>query len=290
MNLRAPILAAALLLPAACAFRADGPAGASPVSTAEYRVQRHLIYTPADWPQQRQADLWLPRGPGPHPAVLLVHGGGWERGTRSDMDDIAERLARRGYAAVSVSYRFAPEHLFPAPLHDLQQALRWMRAHAEQYGFDPRRIAAWGYSAGGQLAALLGVIGGNDALDAPHGGEQARVRAVVAGGTPFDLSRYENSPLTSRYLGATREENPALHALASPITHVSPGDAPMFIYHAGWDAVVPLEPAEAMKAALDAAQVPAELFVVKDHGHFTLFLLDQASAQAAIDFLDRHLR
>lgn len=280
-----------LLLAGGCVTHVGAPLTLrDPGASYEYTIQRGVTYTPQGWPQALQADLWLPRGIGPFATVLVVHGGGWQRGERSDMDGIARALARRGFAAVVPSYRLAPAHRFPAALHDLQQAARWVRTQAALYRFDPERIGAFGYSAGGHLAALLGVIGDQDPLDTPHGGPDARVRAVVAGAAPFDLARYEDSPLLQEWLGATLEQDRPLYALASPITHVSAGDAPMFIYQGSWDALVPLEMAQAMKAALDVVQVPSELFVVTGHGHFTLFLLNDDSVAAAIDFLDRQLR
>lgn len=291
MRLRTILAVFLPVLASACITHVGAPPAARPAGAAyEHTVLRDVTYTPADWPQQLQADLWLPRGIGPFATVLVVHGGGWQRGERADMDAIARALARRGFAAVVPSYRLAPTHRFPAAVHDLQQAARWIRAQATLYRFDTARIGAYGYSAGGHLAAMLGVIGDGDPLDAPHGGAEARVRAVVAGAAPFDLGRYQDSPLVTAWLGATPAQDRALYALASPITHVGVGDAPMFIYQGTWDALVPAAMARDMKATLDAAGVPAELFLVSGQGHITLFLLNDDSVRAAIDFLDRRLR
>lgn len=291
MRLRTILAVLLPVLACACVTHVGAPSAARPAGAAyEYTLIRDVTYTPAGWPQELQADLWLPRGIGPFATVLVVHGGGWQRGERADMDGIALALARRGFAAVVPAYRLAPAHRFPAALHDLQQAVRWIRAQAALYRFDATRIGAYGYSAGGHLAAMLGVIGDGDPLDAPHGGAEARVGAVVAGAAPFDLARYQDSPLVAAWLGATPAQDRALYALASPITHVSAGDAPLFIYQGTWDALVPVPMAHAMKSALDAARVPAELFLVAGQGHITLFLLNDDSVRAAIDFLDRRLR
>jgi acetyl esterase/lipase len=282
--------ALAVVLAAGCVTHVGGPLILSERGAAyEYTVQRDITYTPEDWPAPQQADLWLPRGVGPFVAVVVAHGGGWERGERSEMDGIARQLARRGFAAVVVSYRLSPAYRFPAALNDLQQAVRWVRANAALYRFDPQRVAGYGYSAGGQLVSLLASLHEGDPLDRPYGGADTRLQAVVAGATPFDFTRYQESPLINQYLGVTIQEDPALHALASPIAHVGPSTAPMFIYQGSWDAVVPVELAHAMKAALDAARVPSELYVVNGEGHFTLFLLDSDAVLAAIDFLDRRL-
>lgn len=289
-NLRRLIAASILLATGCVTHTGERAAPATTAAPYEYSVQENVVYTPADWPQELQADLYLPRGLGPFPAVVLIHGGGWERGERGDMDDIARELARRGLAAVNISYRFAPTHRFPAQLHDVQQAVRWVRTSAAAHRLDPARIGVFGYSSGGHLAALLATVGEGDPLDTPRGGADTRVNAAVAGGAPFDFMQFDDSPLINRLLGVSKQENPALHAMASPLSHVSAGDPPMFIYHGGWDWLVPVEQAQAMKAALDSAAVPAELYVAGGYGHISLFLLNGGSVTAAIDFLDARLR
>jgi acetyl esterase/lipase len=251
-----------------------------------YRVERNVVYTPPGWPAVLAADLYVPGAQAPRPAVLVVHGGGWERRARDDMDGIAGRLAARGFVVMNVAYRFAPAHRFPAQLHDLQQAVRWMRSTGPGYGIDPRRIGAFGYSSGGHLVALLGTVSNGDALDQPHGGAQTRLQAVVAGGMPSDLRKFAGGRLVPQFLGATRAENPALFAAASPIVHVTPDDPPMFLYHGGGDRLVEVSHAEDMKRALDEAGVRAELRVVPLLGHVLTFLLARGTENAAIDFLE----
>jgi acetyl esterase/lipase len=254
-------------------------------SLADGQVQRDIVYTPPGWPQELAADLHLPSGRGPHPAVLVIHGGGWERRTRADMESIAARLAARGFVAMNVSYRFAPTHLFPAQVHDLQHAVRWLRAAAPRYDIDPKRIGAFGYSAGAHLAAMLGTISDGDALDRPYGGADTRLQAVVAGGTPSDLRKFTGGRLVPQFLGAKLQEKPELFALASPIVHVTPGDAPMFLYHGGGDTLVDLSHAEDLKRALDEAKVRAELRVVPVLGHVLTFMLARGTEDEAMDFL-----
>jgi acetyl esterase/lipase len=252
---------------------------------ASSQIERDVVYTPAGWPQALAADLYLPSGRGPHPAVVVIHGGGWERRTRADMESIAERLAARGFVAMNVSYRFAPAHRFPAQVHDLQHAVRWLRAAAPRYNIDPKRIGAFGYSAGAHLAAMLGTISDGDELDRPHGGADTRLQAVVAGGTPSDLRKFTGGRLVPQFLGAKLQEKPELFALASPVVHVSRGDAPMFIYHGGGDTLVDLSHAEDLKRALDDAKVRAELRVVPVIGHVLTFMLARGTEDEAIEFL-----
>ncbi len=267
---------------------------ASSCSHSSHLLERNVTYTPAGWPQALAADIYAPQdaaqAAGLRPAVLLVHGGGWENRGRSDMDGVAERLAGRGFVVMNVAYRFAPSYRFPAPLHDLQHAMRWLRAYAAKYAVDPERIGAFGYSAGGHLAALLGTVSDGDALDQPYGGRETRVQAVVAGGAPLDLRKFTGGRLVPQFLGATLAENPALFATASPLVHVTREDAPMFLYHGGWDDLVDRSHSEDMKRALDQAGVHAELRIVPLLGHVATFLLARGTEAEAIEFLAIALR
>jgi acetyl esterase/lipase len=126
-----------------------------------------------------QLDLYLParKAAGTLPAIVFVHGGGWQTGNRAEFAPMAIRLAERGFTAATVSYRLSPEARYPAAIHDVKSALRWVRAHAGAYGIDPGRIAVAGGSAGGQIASLVGVTNGVDKFD-PDGGPGAVSSAV----------------------------------------------------------------------------------------------------------------
>jgi acetyl esterase/lipase len=271
-------LALALLL-AGCASHAGLSASPDPAPEmdVDYAVQKDLRYTPDGWPAELRADLWRPAIGGAKPAVLLIHGGGWAAGKRQHMDGIARRLARRGYVVMNISYRFAPQYRHPAQFEDARQALRWLRTHHEALQVDPQRVAAWGYSAGAQMAALLG------AADAPAAD---RVQAVVAGGIPADFRDYPDSPLVGKLMGTTLADDPAGWGAASPLLRVGRGSPPFFLHHGSWDRLVTLKNAEAMKAALDAAGVGNELYVQRGLGHISAFLFDGGAVRAAIAFLD----
>jgi len=146
-------------------------------------------FSPPDWPQALYADVYVPDGErSAWPAVLVVHGGGWEGRSRDDMTRIARRLADRGFVAVNIDYRFAPEHRFPSQLHDVQLALGWMRDEAERLRIDPDRIAGLGFSSGAHLVALAGLVGSTDSpLNAEYGPAEEGFFAVVAGGIPSDF-------------------------------------------------------------------------------------------------------
>ncbi|RYF78576.1 MAG: alpha/beta hydrolase [Cytophagaceae bacterium] len=115
------------------------------------------------------------------PAVLIIHGGGWRSGDRSQHIPMAQRLAAAGYVAVTAEYRLSTEALYPAAVHDLKAAVRWLRANASQYAIDTNRIATLGFSAGGQLAALLGATGNVPALEGEgcYKGHSSAVQAIV---------------------------------------------------------------------------------------------------------------
>lgn len=249
---------------------------------SSYTVTRNLIYTPAAWPEQLRGDLYLPRYKKLVPAVLLVHGGGWE-GTdaRWQMEPIAKQLAKRGYAVLNVTYRLAPRWIYPAPVDDLQEAVKWLRDHAAEHQIDPERLAVFGYSAGGHLAALTGLI---------EGPRDSHLRAIVAGGAPSDLTFYPAGRLVPQFLGGTIQQIPARFRDASPVNYVTKQSPPMFLYHGTGDQLVPLEHPLAMIAALKRKNVRHETYWVAGRDHIPAFLLPAGSVDAAVRFLDRELQ
>lgn len=273
----------------ACTQHLGKPTGPAPAPVASaYDVRRDVRVSRDGWPQTLLADLYLPAGAEAFrfPAVLLIHGGAWKGGDRAQVESLAKRIAARGYVVVNTTYRLVPGAIFPAQLEDVQEALRWMHDHGAVHGIDPARIGTFGYSAGGHLAALAGHI----ANDPRHGDPRTRVRAIVAGGTPADLTLYEGGTLVPAFMGGPKAEKVGSYRLASPVTHVDAADPPVFIYHATLDAYVPYAQAEAYVAALERAAVPHELFEIRFHGHITAFFADGAAVEAALAFLDRQLR
>jgi acetyl esterase/lipase len=280
-------LLASLLLLTGCASHEGRPGNAriGAVGPLEVTVTRDFVYTPPSWPQALKADLYKPAGSGPFPAVVMIHGGGWEGRTREDMNDISQRVAERGYVVLNMSYRFAPQWHFPAQLQDVQQAVLWLRAHASDLNVLKNRIGTWGYSAGAHLAALAGVTSPSDKWFV----EGTRVQAVVAGGTPVDIRYYKDGPLTNALTGVSYDENPGLWREASPLALVSSDDPPMFLYHGTFDFTVGVNNAHAMYEALNANNIPAELYLIRGLEHMTTFIVDKP-VDNGIDFLDIYLR
>jgi acetyl esterase/lipase len=250
-----------------------------------WRCLRHQVYTPAGWPQPLHADVYLPQAQGPMAGVLLVHGGAWQGGDPAHTTLIAEKLARRGFVVVNATYRLAPAARFPAPVRDLQQALRWMREHAAELNLDPARIGAWGYSAGAHLVSLLGLLAPGDALHDP----EVRLRAIVAGGVPADLRKFRGGTLVPAFLGEKWSADSKVYRESSPVCHVRPDSPPVFLYHGGADRLVRPDQATDFKAALDAAGVRSELYLMPGLGHVMANLLDGPAVQRGADFLQREL-
>lgn len=247
-----------------------------------YTVTRNLTYTPENWPEPVLGDLYRPQSGGPSPAVLLIHGGGWTgKDGRWQMNPIAIKLAKRGYVVLNVTYRLAPRWHYPAPVEDLQEAVKWMRAHAVENGIDPERIATFGYSAGGYLAAFTGLI---------EGPKSSHIRAIVAGGAPSDLTFYPGGDLVPQFLGGTQQQIPERFKEASPVNYVTPNSPPMFLYHGTDDHLVKTEHAWAMIHALEKNHVPHETYWIEGRDHIATFLFPAGAVNAAVKFLDRTMR
>jgi len=197
------------------------------------------------------------------------------------MDKIAKRLARENFVVFNISYSLAPKYHYPAQIEDCRAALLWMRRNADTIKIDSERIGVWGYSAGGHLAALLGVMEGN---------KSDKVKAVVAGSTPHDLTLYPADESTIKFLGTTFEKDPELFRKASPVFNVSAGDPPMFLYHGTWDRIVDLKHTLDMQQALERAGVMNELHLVKGLGHIPLFLFNSTAVTHGIRFLKQQLQ
>lgn len=269
-----------------------------------------LVYTrPGGSPQL--LDLYLPRGfARPLPVIVWLHGGGWRLGDRRLGPDLRRFFAARGFAMAGVDYRLSGEAVFPAQLHDVRAAVRWLRAHAEQYGLDGRRIGLWGSSAGGHLAALAALTGdGPLAGETPEHLEQpGDVQAVVDGYGPVDFLQIDahrqpagpqgDDPELARMpalkpsadpesfesllIGAPIEDRPDLVRAASPLTYARPGAPPFLILHGLADAAVPAHQSELLYAALAAHGNDVTLCLVEGEGHSFLNRDDFGQAPRAV--------
>lgn len=249
-------------------------------------------------------------GPGPHPAILYLHGGGWAEGSLAS-HGYGERgylATEQGYVAVSINYRLTtpsdddgrPLFPWPAQGEDVRCAVRWMRAHAEQFAIDPDAIGAFGYSAGGHLALMLAAE--HAQFDSPHceWTEPAGVQAVVGKSAPADLPWvYEHTEELSRLAiqrllgldeGARVEHAAHEFASASPIEYVQPGGPPTLLLQGVDDERIAPENARRMAAALDEAGVSGALIEFEGVDHQWKNTELSVSDSQVMTFFERELR
>lgn len=228
------------------------------------------------------------------PAVVSIHGGSWARGDKANDDwrNVCRWLASEGFVAYSLNYRLVPEAIFPAAIDDVALAVEWMRApaNASRFGIDPARIGAFGGSAGGNLAALLGTRG-TGPLD-----EGSRVAAVAELSAPTDLRREAVlrdggnellQTIITRYLGCEEWTLCPQAEDASPSTFVDRSDPPFFIGHAASE-FIPLAQAQNFAGELDAAGIGVEYAVVPGDDH-SIGILDEAMRERVAAFLHAEL-
>lgn len=219
-------------------------------------------------------DASVPEGDGPFPVAILVHGGGWSGGDKANVGsegkgaDISAwfaPLTAAKFTWLSINYRLAPAHRWPACFEDVQTAIRWVKAHAAEFKGDPTRIVLFGHSAGGHLATLAGVLGAGD----------TRVQAVVGyapvtdfefelparGGLSTSLQNLHNQPkeVTPESLAILRE--------TATINHVKPGLPPFLLLHGDADKTVPYQTSLNFQEKLRANGVVCDLITIPGAGH-----------------------
>jgi len=235
-------------------------------------------------------DLCLPENfsEGPkRPAIVFVHGGGWRIGHKRNgmMINGAMQYAAKGYVCITVNYRLLQHASFPACIEDVKTAVRWLRAHADEYNIDSERIGAFGNSAGAHLVSMLGLTALEDELegDGPWQGHSSHVSAVVAVAPPMDLSHWVKP----------QKSNPSKAQEAhdfSPINHVSTQMPPFLLIHGTLDVVVPYDQSKAFVAAAKEAQaLDVELLTVPAAGHNVFNLARQKTDPKVKAFFQRTL-
>ena len=251
-----------------------------PSSVAAVRVDAGLVYA-----RRETGDLLLdlhrpPATGAPVPVVLWLHGGGWFTGDRTLAPDLARHAATTGCAMASIEYRLSGQALFPAQLHDVRAAIRFLRASSGQLGLDPRAVGLWGSSAGGHLAALAGLTGHLPGLPGEEDtAGDASVQAVAESYGPADLTAGGDAAQTtlpgadrastpeSRLLGGPAAGRPDLARAASPLARVSGAAPPFQISHGTGDVLVPHRQSERLHEALVAAGAASELYLVEGYKH-----------------------
>lgn len=251
--------------------------------TNEWTVLNNLQYVPSGTNRNQSLDLYLPpQDPSKRPAKLIVyiHGGGWAGGDKSDLTLEMSHYPRWAFA--SINYRLSSEAIFPAQIYDCKAAIRWLRAHAKQYKYDPDHIAVWGTSAGGNLAALLGTTGGDKQYEGNEGDTSvsSKVQAVCDWCGPTDLvamgreagpdnllKLHDKDGVVAKYLGGLPEERRALADMANPCLQAQPGDPPFLLMHGDADTLVPVQQSDDLYKALQEVGVQSQLITIPGGTH-----------------------
>lgn len=229
----------------------------------------------------------------PAPVVVFVHGGGWKSGDKKSARKNAVWLVSDGFAVASINYRLLDQASWPAQINDCYEAVRWIRRNAEKYQLDPDRIVAWGGSAGGHLAALLGTR----PCPEPET-TSSRVQAVIDWFGPTDLLTMPPNVVNesrsfeqvsksngARLLGAAVMTVPELAKDASALHQVSADDCPVLIMHGDQDKGVPIDQSTRFHDALQKAGVDSRLHVVKGAGHGGAGFRNPSTRDVIRDFL-----
>jgi len=273
----------------AVAPRVQAPARTA-VSTV--RVEKNVEYG-REGGEPLLLDLYAPVDDhaGVHPGLVFIHGGGWTGGDKSEFADKAREMAGRGYVAISVNYRLAPKHRYPAAVEDLERAVRWLRSRAAELKVDPERIGAMGASAGGHLAAMLGVV--NPLRErVPDATPLAACVVDYYGRMDLNLEPTSIAGFTDyrpTFIGKPKADAMEVWTEASPITHVDSKTAPFLMVHGARDPQVDPGQSIRMLAALEKANVEATLVLLGNQGHGFRGSSAIQAWDTAKAFLDRHL-
>ncbi len=262
----------------------------------EYKVHRDLTYATVDG-KELKLDLYVPSRITKPKLVVWMHGGGWRGGSKAKPP--IRRLVDEGYALASISYRLSDTAIFPAAVHDCKGAVRWLRAHASEYGVDATSIAVAGGSAGGTLALLLGTSAGVKELEGNVAGnldQSSSVQAVInyfgpsdfvlRGQTQPDVAYSEKSGsfawLGGKKLGAVDKQ---LELAASATRYVSTASPPLLVLHGLADELVLPDQAHRIVEAYQQVGLKAQLILLEGAGHGGGRFFSGQPMQAAIDFL-----
>jgi acetyl esterase/lipase len=247
-------------------------------------------------------DVFIPkhRNRTPTPAVLWIHGGGWERGDKGGNSG-AQFLANEGFVTASLSYRLSGDSPFPAAVEDCKCAIRFLRASASKYGIDPDRIGVAGSSAGGHLAELVATADQSKGLEGDGGWQNvsSKVQAAAAYYGVSDLTvqfPQDTVRVIVKFFRGTEKERPELYRKASPMSYVSKDDPPLLLAHGENDDAVPFDQSVRMAEAYRRLGLSVEFIPVKNAGHDFQHIGDSPVSpsveiihQRTVDFFNRYL-
>jgi acetyl esterase/lipase len=262
--------------------------------------------------QSQLLDIYLPdKGEGPFPVILFIAGGEFAFSGRRRIRVYSPlKGLRRGYAVVSMDHRLSDEAIFPAHVQDVKAAIRWVKANSNKYSLDGSRIAVWGISSGGNLAAMACLTANVTEFDDPALGNveyPCNIQAAVdwCGPTDFSLmdeqlaengygpsSHSSADSSEAKYLGGSVESNPLKVELANPMTYVHKNMPPLMIQHGRLDPYVPVQQSIIFAEKLDkfANSGRFEFEILEGEGHGGLIFESDSNVARVLDFLDKHLK
>jgi acetyl esterase/lipase len=304
-------LGAAVLTVSACADAAVTP----PVDSGSVLTREYVDVPYATIAQAQRLDLYLPAtGAGPFPVIVWIHGGGWSAGSKTlDASSVQRLLTSRGYAVATVEYRLSGVARYPAAVNDVKAAIRFLRANSTRYALKSERLAVWGSSAGGHLAAMVALSAGSptfDEITLGNAGVSSLPQALVDWFGPSELLQMDadgtaqgcvlfggtghdavNSP-EGVFLGAKPSSVVARAREASPVTWVSADDPPALIQHGALDCTVSIGQGrrlrDAMRAVMDTSRV--QWTELPGAGHGGVGFESSTNMATVVAFLDRWLR
>lgn len=271
-------------------------ASSLPLQTA--REFKDITYATVDG-KALALDLYLPAGVAQPPLVVWVHGGAWRQGSKAS---VPLGFVRNGIATASVDYRLSTEARFPGMIHDIKAAVRFLRARAGDYGYRTDRIAIAGDSAGGHLAALVGVSNGVPALEGTvgaHTSQSSNIHAIVDyyGATNLTTILSQSTPLgldvrrpaLELLLGGLPDKVPELATLASVVSHVDASDPALLIFHGDRDPQMPINQSHELEGVYEKLKLDVEMIVVHGSAHGGSEFYEGAHLDRAVSFLRRTL-
>lgn len=235
------------------------------------------------------------------PLIVYVHGGAWRAGSKSDVP--IAKLLGFGFAIASVDYRLSTQAVFPAQIHDIKAAIRFLRANAQQLHINAAKIAIIGSSAGGHLAALVGVSNGNKALEGKVGAHldqssdvqgivsfygASDLQSILAQSTEFGLT--VRIPALKLLLGDTPDKKPDLAKLASPVAHLDKSDPPLLLIHGAADPQMPPVQSKEFAKDYEALKLPVQFILLPGSKHGGAEFYDDERTAIVAKFLDKALR
>jgi acetyl esterase/lipase len=247
---------------------------------------------------QQKLDLYLPAQP-KGPLLVWIHGGGWVGGTKDKPPGLA--LVKNGVTLASVEYRFSQHAIFPAQIEDCKAAIRWLRAHAKEYGYRDDLVAAWGASAGGHLTALLAVTGQTRDFDVGANLDQSSaIQCGIDWFGPSDFPAYDpNLPtamvqrenpdsVIAKLFGGTVSQKMELAKRASPVTWASKEAAPLLIMQGTNDPLVPLDQSQRLADKLKSVGADVTLDLIEGAGHGGPQFITEEKLKLILTYLTKH--